>query len=97
MVFLDVHVGTLEHSVGVAVRTNAEVLLAKAPNLRLNGNGLLRRESISIVSGALGTSNTYKLLGERHLLELHLVDSGLGGAEQHRCANQSSFHDGQLQ
>ena len=37
-----------------------------------------------------------ELVGQRHLLELHLVDGGLGAAKQRSCCEESSLHDGRL-
>ena len=48
------------------------------------------------LSGVLVMGATHQLVGERDLLELHLVDGGIGGAEQRSCGKQSSLHDGWL-
>lgn len=37
-----------------------------------------------------------ELVGQRHLLELHLVDGGLSAAKQRSCCEESSLHDGRL-
>lgn len=90
VVLLHVNVRTLEDSLRVCLRAGAEVLLTKAADLCLNRNSLLRCELISIESNPkpLEDMNTHQLLGERDLLELHLVDSGLCGAEQHSCGTK---------
>jgi hypothetical protein len=45
----------------------------------------------------VGVRQTYQLLRQRDLLELHLVDTCLGTDTQQRsCGKQSSLHDGQL-
>jgi len=47
-------------------------------------------------SARRGHATTYQLLRERDLLELHLVDAGMGGAEQSGSrSEESSLHDGQ--
>ncbi len=47
---------------------------------------------VSLVTSSI----TDKLLAQRHLLELHLVDSGARGAEQRGgCDGGSVLHDGE--
>ena len=48
-----------------------------------------------IASAQLVNRRSYQLLLQRDLLELHLVDAGLGGAQKRRGGDQNALHDGQ--
>lgn len=45
---------------------------------------------------ASGPTKTYQLLRKRDLVELHLVNASLGGAQQRGGCDQSALHDGLL-
>lgn len=55
-----------------------------------------RRENVSARATAkrqIGT-DSYQLLLQGNLLQLHLVDAGLGGADKRRGGNQRALHTG---
>lgn len=73
----------------------AHVFLTEALDVRLDiGGGLSLNRQLSATSAASTGTSSYQLLSKRHLLELHLVDSGLGRAKQRSCGENSALHDG---
>jgi hypothetical protein len=85
----------VEDVVSSAVRASrAHVLLAEALDVSFDVVGSLSL-IVSELEGAVSSrTSSYQLLSKRHLLELHLVDSGLSGAKQRSCSEESALHDG---
>jgi hypothetical protein len=81
-----------EHLVDVLLGTNTHVLLTES--LHLLANAVLLLCKVSVCSSPGNTlMDTHELLRKRHLLELHLVDSGRGRAQQRSsCDNRVSLH-----
>jgi hypothetical protein len=88
------HLQAVEDSLGVRLGTDTHVLLAEILDLEIDRDGLLQWQPSVFCRDKASGGCTYKLLGERHLLELERVLAGLGGAEQHSCCQQSTLHDG---
>lgn len=81
----------VEDDVGAAGGTvGAEVLLAKVLDLLLDGGRLLVRQLASCLDKACIA--THELLLKRNLVELHLVDAGLGGADEGGRGKKSGLH-----
>lgn len=91
------HSSLAEDGLRVSIRSHAHVLLTELLHLGLDRNALLYMVSV-LSNDVVWKSDgcTDKLLAQRHLLELHLVDASLGGAQQHSCGKQSTLHRGQL-
>lgn len=93
-----VHLGGLvvEDDVGAAGwAMSTEVLLAEALDLLLNGRSLLQVIVSTVLSKIRCDGEmAYKLFSKGDLLELHLVNSGLGGAEQRSCCEKGALHLG---
>lgn len=73
-----------------------KVLLAEALEVVLNGVGSLGM----VLESFDGTRNhhgnqTYELVCKRNLVELHLVNTGLGRAQERGSSKKSALHDGQ--
>lgn len=84
------HLG-VEQNIGTAGRASTKVLLAECVSLSFEGGTSLWRRNVSITFKYLQYAEnisdgvtTYQLVGERDLLELHLVNYGLGGARKGR-------------
>lgn len=80
-----------EHLFGLLLRTNAHVLLAESCHLIANAVLVLRRLSVHVHRHCTLMA-THELLRQRHLLELHLVDSGRGRAKQRGGCNERTLH-----
>jgi hypothetical protein len=91
--------GLLEHLVGVALGTNAHVLLAESLHVFTNVGVLLSLcqllrhiVTIAVIDGSC--ESAYQLLGQRDLLQRHLVDASGGGASRDSGGEEcSSLHD----
>lgn len=76
-----------KHDVGASVRANTHVLLTQMLHLGLDGRAsLLKIESETGTRRTQG-SDAYQLLLQGHFLQLHLVDSSVGGAGKSRGGN----------
>jgi hypothetical protein len=76
--------------------SSTHVLLAEALEVVLNGVHSLRivLESFNGARNHDG-SQSYQLVGKRNLVELHLVNAGLGRAQKRGSSKKSALHDGQ--
>lgn len=92
----------VEHDVGTAGRASTKVLLAelvslsleRSTNLEGKSSVYLPAEAFRAFAARREARFTHQLLGERDLLELHLVNSGLGGAGKGGRGDQGALHDG---
>lgn len=87
----------LEHDVGPGFGTSAHVLLAEVLDMSLNGRAGLRRAAsvrVAAQSAPKGGTQTYQLLLQGDLLQLHLVHSGVGGASKGSRGDEGALHDG---
>lgn len=93
MTLLCVDLGNVEVVLG---SVSAHILLPEGLRMVADVGVLLNEcQMISEMAYNVTVESAYHLLSERHLLELHLVDSGGGGAQQRsRRGDGSSLHDG---
>jgi len=88
--------GVLEHLLGVGLGTDAHVLLAERVHVVTNVGVLLLIGQLLVRIATIDGScdGAYQLLGQRDLLQRHLVHAGGGGASRdsggHDCG---SLHD----
>lgn len=88
--------GLLEHLIGVALGADAHVLLAERVHVIANVGILLLMCQLLIPVATIDGSRdrAYKLLGQRDLLQRHLVHAGGGGASRDSGGEESgSLHD----
>ena len=88
--------GLLEHLVGVALGADAHVLLAKRLHVVTNVGVLLFMCQLLVLIATIDGScdRAYQLLGQRDLLQRHLVHAGGGGASRDSGGEEcGSLHD----
>ena len=92
MTSLSVHGGLLEHLIHVLLGANAHVLLTKSLDVLADVCALLWWLLVDGQSRC-GHDATHKLLRERNLLELHLVDTSRSRAKQRTgCHERTALH-----
>jgi hypothetical protein len=97
--FLRLDGGLLEHLLGMALGTDAHVFLAKSLHVVTNVGvllsvcQLLKHVATDVVADG-SRDGAYQLLGQRDLLQRHLVDAGGGGASRDGGGQEcGSLHD----